>query len=238
MREAVLPWSALCVGPPRLSEAPGATGLRTGGTWGSAHPALASRRRGRGGAAKGRDLQSEPEPGPEPGVRSLGPASSFHTTSQTYLRLLLRERGGCGTGHARWRARLCVRPGLSPPDLGVVLLPAEGTAARGRPGGRLRPQGGSQRTPHGEGPRMLRAKPARRGPTPDALPRASDALGGRPRPETQSRPCARGMVRPPDRPEAERRGLEGPLLVLTGSRTPGLECAQRRAGRGPGVLRP
>lgn len=34
MREAVLPRSPLCVGPPRLSEAPGATGLRTGGPGG------------------------------------------------------------------------------------------------------------------------------------------------------------------------------------------------------------
>ena len=48
------------------------------------------------------------------------------------------------------RARLCVNPGLSPPDLGVVLLPAEGTAARGRP------QEATGRVPgaqQGEGPR-------------------------------------------------------------------------------------
>ena len=30
-------------------------------------------------------------------------------------------------------AWLCVHPGLSPPDLGVVLLPTKGTAARGCP---------------------------------------------------------------------------------------------------------
>ena len=82
---------------------------------------------------KGRDLELEVEPGPEPGVRSLSPASSFHPTSQRCLRLLLRERGGCGTGHVRWRGLLCVHPGLSPPDLGVVLLLTKGTAARGCP---------------------------------------------------------------------------------------------------------
>ena len=73
-------------------------------------------------------------------------------------------------------------------------------------------------------------------PTPDTLPGATDAHGGRPRPKTQSRPCASGMVPPPDQPE--RRDLEGSLLVLTGSRTPRLECVQRRAGRGPGFLSP
>ena len=36
--------------------------------------------------------------------------SSFHTTSQRCLRQLLRERGGCGTGHARWWG-----PALCPP---------------------------------------------------------------------------------------------------------------------------
>ena len=99
-------------------------------------------------------------------------------------------------------------------------------------------QGGSQRTPYGEGPGALRTKPALCRPTPDTLPGATDAHGGRPRPKTQSRPCTRGMVPPPDRPEAEPRGLEGPLVVLTGSTTPRLECVQRRAGRGPGLLSP
>ena len=80
----------------------------------------------------------------------------------------------------------------------------------------------------------LHTKPAWCRPTPDTLPGTTYAHSGRPRPKTQSRPCARGMVPPPDRPEAERRGLEGPLLVLTGSTTLRLEGVQRRAGWGQG----
>lgn len=128
-------------------------------------------------------------------------------------------------------ARLCVQPGLSPPDLGVVLLPAEGMAAEVHPreaAGRVLGHSsgkGSWGPPRDAGAVLQ---------MPYKLSRATDAQGGHPRPKTQSRLCARGMVPPQDRPEAECRGLEGPLLVLTASRTPRLEGVQKRACWAPG----
>ena len=153
------------------------------------------------------------------------------TTSQRCLRQLLRERGLRDGTHA------LAGPG-SASTRGLVLLTSVWSCSpqRERPLEVVprRPHGGSQHTLHGEGPGELRGKPARFRRIPDTLPGTIDAHGGRPQPKTQSRPCARGMVPPPDRPEAERLGLEGPLLILTGSTTPRLECVQRRAGWGQG----
>ena len=110
-RAAVLLRLPLRIGPLRLSEAPGATRLRTGGPGGQLTQLwhLADE----GAEAPQRDVTCSRRQSRDrsPGVRSLSPASSFHTTSQRCLRLLLRERGGCGTGHARWRG-----PALPPPQ--------------------------------------------------------------------------------------------------------------------------
>ena len=58
----------------------------------------------------------------------------------------------------------------------------------------------------------LHTKPAWCRPTPDTLPGTTYAHGGRPQPKTQSCPCTRGMVPPPDRPEQSIGGLKGPFL--------------------------
>ena len=146
-------------------------------------------------------------------VRSLGPASSFHMTSQRCLRLLLRERGGCRTGHVRWRGRLCVDPGLSPPDLHVVLLPAEGTAARGhtpKAAGRVPGRVTERSARRGSG--ALCRNPARCSPHPihfRAQPRLLAADRG-PRPKATRAHV--GWCLPQKNRRQSVRGLKGPFL--------------------------
>ena len=165
----------------------------------------------------------EVEPGPEPGVRSLSPASSFHDIPK------VSEAASEGARGLQDESRAVVGPGsVSSGD--SVLLTSVWFCSRGGNGHSRSLSRGCREGPISlltERVGALHTKPAWCRPTPDTLPGTTYAHSGRPRPKTQSRPCARGMVPPPDQPEAERRGLEGPLLVLTGSTTPRLECVQR-----------